>query len=129
MHADGRADFSDLAWTARKCDGTQAYCDSKLHDTMLAFAVARRWANVLSNAVDPGWIATKMGGANAPGDLESGAATQVWLAESEEPAAKFSGSLFHRHKPVSASSDARNEDLQDELLERLAAFTGVSFAA
>ena len=28
----------------------------------LAFAITRRWPDVLSNAVEPGWVATKMGG-------------------------------------------------------------------
>jgi NAD(P)-dependent dehydrogenase (short-subunit alcohol dehydrogenase family) len=125
MHTSGRLDFDDLPWTRRKWDGTQAYSDSKLHDAMLAFAVARRWPQVLSNAVDPGWIATRMGGRDAPGDLESGAATQVWLASSNDAAAMVSGEYFYRRKTRPAAADARDEIAQDELLERLAGFTGI----
>src|SRR3954463_16324668 len=32
------------------------YSDSKLHVLMLAMAVARKWRDVYSNAVDPGWV-------------------------------------------------------------------------
>src|SRR5262245_50721657 len=46
--------------------------------TALAFAVAPRWSDVLSNAVDPGWVATKMGGPGAPDDFEKGYLTQSW---------------------------------------------------
>ena len=35
--------------------------------------------------VDPGWVATKMGGPGAPGDLAKGAITQAWLAVSDDP--------------------------------------------
>src|SRR5438876_7196200 len=38
---------------ARRWDSTRAYSESKLYVTALAFAVARRWPAVLSNAVDP----------------------------------------------------------------------------
>jgi carbonyl reductase 1 len=34
---------------------------------------------ILINAVDPGWINTEMGGANAPKTVEEGADTPVWL--------------------------------------------------
>jgi hypothetical protein len=44
-----------------------------------------RWPNVLSNAVDPGRVRTKMGGPGAPVDLETGQRTQAWLAVSDDP--------------------------------------------
>ena len=56
-------------------------------DAALALAVARRWPDVRSNAVDPGWVATRMGGAAAPDDLALGGETQAWLAAGEDPAA------------------------------------------
>src|SRR3954451_11637103 len=46
-----------------------SYSDSKLFVTALAVAVARLWPDVLSNAVDPGWVPTRMGGPGAPDDL------------------------------------------------------------
>ena len=64
-----RCDLKDLAWENRPWQGQQAYSDSKLHDVLLAFAVARRWPDVFSNALEPGWVATKMGGPGAPDDL------------------------------------------------------------
>src|SRR5206468_462806 len=84
----------DLTWSARPWSGSSAYADSKLHDLILAFAVARKWPDVLSNALEPGWVATKMGGPGAPDDLDAGAETQVWLATSNDPEAMVSGEYF-----------------------------------
>jgi hypothetical protein len=47
------------------------------HDVLIAVAVARRWTDVLSNALEPGWVATRMGGPGAPDDLEAGRRS-VW---------------------------------------------------
>ena len=63
----------------------QAYSDSKLFDTVLALGIARRWPAVRSNAVSPGWVPTRMGGAGASDDLELGAETQAWLAAATTP--------------------------------------------
>src|SRR3989454_5526440 len=62
MHQGGNPDFDDLQWKRRRWSGMQAYSDPKLFDAALAFAIARRWPLALSNAVDPGWVPTKMGG-------------------------------------------------------------------
>jgi NAD(P)-dependent dehydrogenase (short-subunit alcohol dehydrogenase family) len=67
--------------------------------TALAFAVARWWPDVLSNAVDPGWVATKMGGPGAPDDFEMGYRTQTWLAVSDDLAAAVSGRYWHHRQP------------------------------
>jgi NAD(P)-dependent dehydrogenase (short-subunit alcohol dehydrogenase family) len=106
MHRGGDADLGDLQWRERPWDGSQAYADSKLWDTVLAFAVARRWGEVCSNAVEPGWVATKMGGPGAPDDLSLAAVTQAWLAAGDDPASLVSGRyLYHqreRHPPGGA---------------------------
>ena len=94
MHHGGDPDLTDLQWTRRGWSGTQAYADSKLFDVVLALALARRWPGVLSNAVEPGWVPTKMGGPGAPDDLALGADTQAWLAVSSDPGATVSGSLL-----------------------------------
>jgi len=52
---------------------------------MLAFAVARRWPDVFSNALEPGWVPTKMGGSGAPDDMDQAHLTQAWLAAGEDP--------------------------------------------
>jgi NAD(P)-dependent dehydrogenase (short-subunit alcohol dehydrogenase family) len=120
MHRGGRADLSRLERGAEKV----TYSDSKLYLTALAAAVARLWPDVLSNAVNPGWVPTRMGGPGAPDDLRLGHLTQEWLATSDDPAALTSGGYwFHeqREKPHFA---ARDERFQDELLSHLAQVTG-----
>lgn len=54
MHRGGSSSLRDIDWRERRWNASQAYSDSKLYLTTLAFAVARRWPDVLSNAVDPG---------------------------------------------------------------------------
>ena len=125
LEAGGRARLDDPQWQTRPWDGMQAYSDSKLYDVMLAFAVARRWPGVLSNAVDPGWIRTRMGGPNATDDLPDGAATQVWLATSDDPAATVTGRYFKRQRELPANPQACDEQLQDRLLALGAELTGV----
>jgi NAD(P)-dependent dehydrogenase (short-subunit alcohol dehydrogenase family) len=61
MHHGVRLRIDDLLWTKRAWSGWMAYAESKLCDVLLAFAVARRWKNVRSNALEPGWVPTKMG--------------------------------------------------------------------
>ena len=72
MHRGGDPALDDPQWEHRAWQGSQAYSDSKLFDLALAMAVGRRWPDVLSNAVNPGWVPTKMGGAGAPDDLAAG---------------------------------------------------------
>jgi len=94
LASGGRANLADLQWERRPWNAMQAYRDSKLYVIMLTFAVARRYPQVRGNAVDPGWVATKMGGRGAPVSVPDGADTPVWLATSDEPAALVSGRLF-----------------------------------
>src|SRR5262249_36841148 len=91
MHRSGSTSLRDIDWLERRWNASQAYSDSKLYVTALAFAVARCWPDVLSNAVDPGWVATKMGGPGAPDDFEKGYLTQTWLAVCDDPAATVTG--------------------------------------
>jgi NAD(P)-dependent dehydrogenase (short-subunit alcohol dehydrogenase family) len=125
MHMGGNASLDDPQWTRRRWNGSQAYSDSKLFDVLLAFGVARRWPSVRSNALEPGWVPTRMGGPGAPGDLAAGAATQTWLATSNEPPARVSGQYFYHQKPRRTHPAARREDLQDALTEYCAQLTGV----
>jgi NAD(P)-dependent dehydrogenase (short-subunit alcohol dehydrogenase family) len=120
----GRANMADLQWADRPWNGMQAYCDSKLYDIMLAFAVARRYPQVRSNAVDPGWVATRMGGPGAPVSVPEGADTPVWLATSDDPEALASGRLFSRRAEVKASPAAYDAGLQEALLDGCASLTG-----
>jgi NAD(P)-dependent dehydrogenase (short-subunit alcohol dehydrogenase family) len=70
LHQSGEPDLSDLRRRQRLWSGSQAYSNSKLFVVALAFGVARLWPDVLSNAVNPGWVATRMGGPQAPDDFE-----------------------------------------------------------
>src|SRR5256712_1631088 len=129
MHYGGRPDLSDLQWKRRRWNGSQAYSDSKLFDVMLAFAMARRWPAVKSNAVDPGWVATKMGGRGAPDDLGRGSETQAWLAVSEDPAALVSGAYFYHKKQQHTNPTAHDVTIQDELLAACEQLTGTPMPA
>lgn len=129
LHRSGDTSLNDLTWEHRRWQGQQAYCDSKLHDVLLAFAVARRWKNAYSNALEPGWVATKMGGPGAPESLEEGARTQVWLAVSDEPAAKVTSQYFYHMKLRPPAAETRDAALQEKLLDACEQFSGVKLAA
>lgn len=129
LHRNGDASLNDLAWEHRPWQGQQAYSDSKLHDVLLAFAIARHWPEVFSNALEPGWVATKMGGPGAPDDLDAAHRTQVWLAVSDDPAATVTGEYFYHmqlRKPNPASRDAER---QEKLLDACKGFSGVDLPA
>ena len=128
LEANGAPDLDDLQRERTEWSGMQAYCDSKLYDVVLAFAVARLWPDVLSNAVDPGWIKTRMGGPNATDDLPEGAETQVWLATSDDPAAAVTGQYFKRRRSLRANPAAYRTDVQDGLLAACADLTGVTLS-
>jgi NAD(P)-dependent dehydrogenase (short-subunit alcohol dehydrogenase family) len=125
MYRGGDRSLRDIDWIERRWDSTQAYSDSKLYVTALAFAVARRWPDVLSNAVDPGWVATKMGGPGAPDDFEKGYLTQTWLAVSDDPAASVSGQYWHHRQPQTPGREVSDPRFQDQLSARLDELTGV----
>src|SRR5262245_15150642 len=125
LHHGGDASLHDIEWTSRRWNAAQAYADSKLFVTAFAFLISRRWPDTHSNVVCPGWVPTRMGGPNAPDDLELGHTTQVWLAVSDEAEAASSGSYWYhqrRQEPAAAASDVQ---FQDALLERLIQLTGV----
>jgi NAD(P)-dependent dehydrogenase (short-subunit alcohol dehydrogenase family) len=128
MGRGGDPDLDDLQWRRRRWNGAQAYSDSKLFDVALAFAVARLWPQSLSNAVDPGWVATKMGGPGAPDDLIEGAETQVWLAVSDDPQATVSGRYFYHKRIADAHPAASDIAVQDGLLRACKQLTGVALA-
>jgi NAD(P)-dependent dehydrogenase (short-subunit alcohol dehydrogenase family) len=129
MHRGGDADLSDPQWTQRRWNGAQAYSDSKLFDVILAFAVARHWPAVLSNALEPGWVPTKMGGPGAPDDLKLAPVTQAWLAVSDDPAATVTAGYFYHHRPRQVHPAAHDAGVQDQLLEYCTSLTGIALPA
>jgi hypothetical protein len=44
-----------------------------------------------SNALEQGWVATKMGGSGATDDLDQAHITQAWLAVSDDKVATVTG--------------------------------------
>ena len=121
MHRGGRATLAGLDWGGHRTTGS--YSDSKLLVTTLAAAVARLWPDVFSNAVDPGWVPTKMGGRGAPDDLRLGHRTQEWLATSDDPEARTSGGYWYHQTRADPAPSVNDRQFQDQLLEDLARFT------
>lgn len=73
------------------------------------------------NAVDPGWVATRMGGRGAPDDLSQGHVTQVRLALGEIPG---TGGYYYHQEPSRTNPAVHDTDLQDAFLARCAELTG-----
>jgi len=121
LHRSGDASLNDLT------DASNAYADSKLQNVILAFAVSRKWPDVLSNAVDPGWAATKMGGRGAPVSVEEGARTQVWLAASRDKEVLVSGRYFHHLQTGSCHPAAKDPAVQEKYLSECGRLSGIAF--
>jgi NAD(P)-dependent dehydrogenase (short-subunit alcohol dehydrogenase family) len=125
LHQSGDPSLDDLAWRDRPWRGQQAYSDTKFHDVLLAFGIARRWTDVLSNALEPGWVATKMGGPGARDNLDEGHRTQVWLAVSDDPDANVTGEYFYHLKQRTPHPATRDTERQEKLFEACRKFSGV----
>jgi NAD(P)-dependent dehydrogenase (short-subunit alcohol dehydrogenase family) len=126
LHRGGEGSLGDLDWMKRPWNAARAYAESKLHVIALAFALTRRWPQVLSNAVDPGWARTRMGGPGAPVDVDTGQRTQTWLAVSDDASALVSGRYWHQLRQQQPASEASDPKFQDELIAKLGELTGVA---
>lgn len=122
MHLQGRANLESF----KSEIGRITYSDSKLHVLMLCMAVARKWRQVYANALDPGWVPTKMGGRGAPDDLQKGYETQVWLAVSSNEKAKVSGRYFYHQEESRHNPEADDVRLQERFLSLCKEITGAS---
>lgn len=125
--ADSEASLQDMLWERRAWQGSTAYAESKLLDSALAFAAARRWPQVLSNTVEPGWVPTRMGGPSASDDLQQAHLTQSWLATSDEPKALVTGRNFYHMGPQATHPDALKSQFQDRLIAACARLSNVPF--
>lgn len=104
------------------------YSDSKLQVLVMSKAVSRKWRDVKVNAVNPGWVATKMGKSGAPDDLRLSYGTLVWLAEGTEEGSNVTGQLLFQKKIEKNYNLAADDPAtQNALLETYAKVTGVSF--
>lgn len=129
MHRAGDSSLRDLTWTERgpkSWSGQQAYCDTKFHNVLLAFAFARKWPDVASNALDPGWVPTKLGGAAATDDIQVSIATYSILAEGTGDAADVTGKYFANAKVEVPKEEVKDVKIQERLLEELEKISGVS---
>ncbi|KAL4967494.1 uncharacterized protein BDV14DRAFT_207385 [Aspergillus stella-maris] len=85
LHKKGDTEERDLFWFERgewRWDDAQSYFDSKLQLNAMANGVARRLKGKTAvSIVDPGWVATKLGGVHATDRIEDGVETYVLLAE------------------------------------------------
>ena len=125
LHLQGDANLRDLNWNDRRWSGHQAYSDSKLHNVLLALSVGRRWSKLLSNALTPGWVKTKMGGPGATDDLKQGHLTQVWLATSEDAEAKVTGRYFYHQREAKLLPAAQQQDVQEKFIEACEQISGI----
>jgi NAD(P)-dependent dehydrogenase (short-subunit alcohol dehydrogenase family) len=128
LHRGAHANLDDVAWVKRPWNGGAAYWVSKLHDVLLAFGIARRWPGIFSNALEPGWVATRMGGAGAPDDLNQAHRTQAWLAVSNDAKAKVTAGYFYHLQRHDVNPEALSAPLQDRLFDLCEKLSGVKLA-
>src|ERR1700677_2321675 len=126
MHHHAYANLDDILWKKRSWNGSNPYAERQLHDAMLAFAIARRWPDVLSSSLEPGWVPTKMGGAGAPDDMDQAHLTQAWLAVGDDPKAQVTGKYFYHLERKQPNPQAHEPALQDGLIAICAEISGVA---
>ena len=79
--------------------GPPAYAVSKAALNALTVAMARSLGpRIKVNAVCPGWVQTRMGGAGAPRTPDEGADTPIWLATIPDDGP--TGQLFRDRRPI-----------------------------
>ena len=90
---------SGLGSHAQGLNGPGAYSVAKAALNALTRALVRDLpAGVKINACDPGWVQTRMGGANAPLTPEQGADTAIWLALLPDDGP--TGGFYRNRKPA-----------------------------
>lgn len=107
-----RLSLDDIDWRRRPYDGVVAYAQTKRMQVALADELARRWPELWSAAMHPGWADTPGVRTSLPAfhrwtaarlrTAEQGADTAVWLAAAEaplDPAWGGSGALWFDRAP------------------------------
>ncbi|WP_226633486.1 SDR family NAD(P)-dependent oxidoreductase [Novosphingobium profundi] len=119
-------ELDDMLWRRRSWSGYAAYSESKFYVTALAFAVARLRPDAHSNAVDPGWVPTRMGGRQAPDDLEQGATTQATLASGGDARlAKLTGQFLYHMGVREPERETRDIEIQKRLIDLCQDLSGI----
>ncbi|APR84722.1 short chain dehydrogenase [Minicystis rosea] len=87
---------------AREGWPSSAYRVSKMglnaFTAILGRALARDGRGIVTQAVCPGWVKTRMGGAGAPRSVQEGADTAVWLALL--PEGGIQGAVYRDRQPI-----------------------------
>lgn len=126
LHSGGSDSLDGLK--EEKSSSMSAYSDSKLHDIMIANAVARYWPDVQSCSLDPGWIATKMGGSSAPGKTSTPAkAIAEFAVGNSEVFGEKTGVYGNPQGAKTPHKGALDEKKQHEFMKLCAEFSGVPF--
>ena len=108
------------------CTTSTSYGNSKLHDTMLAKAFARRW-DIQSVSMHPGWLKTKMGGSSAPVTADKSSQVLTEWSSGEGFAAKLaSGAFFTTGGEQAPHGAADNVKKQEELMKICRDISGVA---
>ncbi|EGP88309.1 unnamed protein product [Zymoseptoria tritici ST99CH_1A5] len=126
LHLSGDPSLKDVNWKERSFVPMQAYNDSKLHNVLLANAVARHWPDVQSCSYDPGWVKTKLGGGSAPGSSATSAEGIAAYINGKSGAGDRSGVYFNVSGAQSPQKAATEEAKQEELLAIYSKFSGIS---
>lgn len=100
--------------------------DRRLHNVLFSNAVARLWPDVTSNAMSPGWVATKMGGNSAPDSMKKAIDLVSWLSTKEKEATG-TGKYFAANSQRSPHKAAEDKGKQDEFLRICEEMSGVAF--
>lgn len=119
LHQGGDATLKDIQGAS--------YSDSKLHNTIMAFAFAKKMegCGTLVNSLDPGWVKTKMGGSGASDDIEAAVETYVLLGEGKGKAEGVTGKHWYHDGFRGCRKEAGDEAVQEKLLGKLAEISGV----
>lgn len=118
MHRGAKLDLETL-------QNTLDYSGSKLALLLLMKYVAKLWPSVITNAVDPGWVPTRMGGPNATDNLQLGFQSQLWLATSDDNQAQKSGNYYYHGSLSRYDERIDKAQLQQDLVTKLTTLTGI----
>ncbi|KAL4908559.1 hypothetical protein BDW74DRAFT_188496 [Aspergillus multicolor] len=134
LHKQGDpANVEDMLWEKRGEDewnDFKSYCDTKLQLNLFANVVAKKWKGETSVAtVHPGWVATKLGGKEAPDRLEDGVETYVKLALGEYDQGLIAPYFEPKGKLGEQIAAAGDEELQQKVVKLLEEKTGLKIPA
>lgn len=118
MHIGAQLDIDHL-------EKSLDYSGSKLAIMLLMKKIARTFNDTAVNAVDPGWVPTRMGGSIANDNLEDGYLGQVWLSQSDDQLAYESGHCYYHRRFEKYDQRVDSQKLQNDLCKKLAELTQI----